>query len=1317
MGDLPKPPVPDIVLSIFAGDWPKGSETRMRELADIWDAAAEDYENAKKDGQQARDQLLAAIESDSEEAMRTSVNQLLEDEGGIQAQIDDARELAQMCRSYADELVTTKYIIYAAMAEAAASLVGLFLGPLGWGAAAAKVAAKRAAMRGVIKGVISRVAGKAASSAASRLGKAAAAKTPRMAKAVATEVASQAAGNAAVTAAGQTAAYMDSGVAFDPSRTAQAAAGGAAFGVGSGAVRGARGRGGLATNLMSGAGGAVTSGASAGGVEADDIAGSMVESAAGGTNTSNSTTTTSNYQSNARSASPDSAVSAPGYESPTAQPSTSTDSTPPNPSETAKPNTQDISASHGNSTPSAAEGPATATGGDTPPPDGGETYTPPNMGESTASNSPAADSSPTQGNQAQAAADIGASDSQAAAENASHPSGIGQGADGSTSAGESHPDAAGDASDTSLSGGDGQHSADSQQSAGDSQTATGDSQSSHTPHSAGDSQTATEAQSSADSHTGTDSQTNQESPNPQAATSESGSHPGADSTASPSESTGTPSDSTASPSESAPTGETNSNTSSSSDTQTSDSAPTESHSPRATEPTADQPHSAGERPQSEQPAQADLGSTATPISESPAHSASDQSTSTDSAHTSTSAGHSPDAPSTAHSTESGTTRSDDPDPGGPAERPAAIADSQGRLLDDGQHADSANTAAPAGAAPIGAASAPPSSASPPSTPGSTTSRPSASTGTAPGKPADHNAGEAATDTDSDSDTASTESDGPTAPQATDTATTDSQSTDPVRESDSSGDTVGTPGDDIGTSPAATHAAADSNLDSRVRQMDSVAETSDSAEHTSGREGTHEASPDTQSTDPAQTSSPQANPAPPIDREMARCAQYALHDAQERHNTRFGPLPDTESVAAGQVHAAVGSKPHVDANLGGDPDKTTAAWNRIADHLQGKPGATAVVTVSWADSNENGHVFLAENNNGRIEFYDPATGERHPWPPTYTHVNAVASSVINPDGTPAHPVDPAVDPSPYDEASAAVGDVDGNKPPIVYGEYEEIDPSEAPAELRQYLDNLPVDARNHASEPMVKVRTGTLPNGKQILDYRMERTFADSLPGSLHNETASPRDGENVTMVSTAISAPFEAGGEPDPNSAYNSAMWEVHGDRTVYGEADIHHSYPGIGRTSSELAAQRAVHKDEAKYEPKDDDHAGHIFGHQFFPSQGAPNFFAQNGNFNTSAYNKMEGEWANWVNSEYGRDVHVKIETIFFFDDGGNRPSTLTVDYEVRAPDRDGKDDLIKTDKANTTARTEEFDNEARVQFDHTKKAEIDKILREYLAKLEEAK
>ncbi|MFZ2512709.1 MAG: DNA/RNA non-specific endonuclease [Gordonia sp. (in: high G+C Gram-positive bacteria)] len=111
-----------------------------------------------------------------------------------------------------------------------------------------------------------------------------------------------------------------------------------------------------------------------------------------------------------------------------------------------------------------------------------------------------------------------------------------------------------------------------------------------------------------------------------------------------------------------------------------------------------------------------------------------------------------------------------------------------------------------------------------------------------------------------------------------------------------------------------------------------------------------------------------------------------------------------------------------------------------------------------------------------------------------------------------------------------------------------------------------------------------------------------------------------------------------------------------------------MGRTSEETSHQRTVSSlgdsGTNRHGAITGDHAGHIAAHRFILDQGLPNLFAQNGTFNTSAYKKMENEWAALVND--GLQVEGTVK--FRFDSTSDRLNKVMIDFEGIKPGFEGE-------------------------------------------------
>lgn len=151
----------------------------------------------------------------------------------------------------------------------------------------------------------------------------------------------------------------------------------------------------------------------------------------------------------------------------------------------------------------------------------------------------------------------------------------------------------------------------------------------------------------------------------------------------------------------------------------------------------------------------------------------------------------------------------------------------------------------------------------------------------------------------------------------------------------------------------------------------------------------------------------------------------------------------------------------------------------------------------------------------------------------------------------------------------------------------------------------------------------------------------------------------------------------------NTVTWTNDAEgRPIRAEADLSEVFSGIDRGSAETRAQR-----ESADRGVDGDQGGHLIGHRFVKDQGLKNLFPQNGNFNTSAYKKLENEWADWIDS--GMDVHINVQLTPVNQD---RPDRVRVSYEVTDP-ADGR---VVYDQRVT------FRNEAGQQFDRVPRADM---------------
>lgn len=1373
MGDVPKPPVPDLVLSVFGGDWPEGSETQMRALADVWDTAAADLDAARREGQQVRDRLLQEIVSDAVPLMHNAVGEIVDDDTGLQAQIDHARAIAEECRRFAGDLEITKWAINLAMVEAAASVGMLLFGPGGLGLAMAKMAGKRLAMRQLINAAVQRIASRGMLAAVQNKSRSAVVR--QIALTSGREALQQAAMNGGIEATAQGIAHFRSGTEFRGDRLGRASMAGGLYGAGSGGVRGVTGNS-VRGSLLSGAAGSATSGGVMNGdIDAQDLVYGAIESGADGTGgTSNS------YTPGVTAADPH--ATTPG---PAAAPSTGVEGTSIAPS---SPSSESMTSG---AAPSAETGggalthdtPASTSDGATEGREGGTTSVAdepaaaPVAGEagspdSTSLNLDPADSTTVS---AQGDADLGAAP-QHSGDGINVPESDMEPGHSEQSGGvaEAADVAAADADVIQSEVGDGVERAD-----GDtpSTAETGAAQHGQVAHDTASTGEAEQVAAAPDGEHGDGLKQESEMPGadgedarlavddaqadaaPAEQVTEGQGHAAATEqvlgdTHSPAEGYGRPAQSSPegaaaqqtdplSPHDSAAHG----NTAAPADNGAQGNA-LPSHDLAAhgnTAPPADNGmHGTG--PVHRDGFTADEGMApvrdgATTIQDNslaahgsdPVHrTPSSESLSADSAvYTST-----PDGPTVSgqDAVVQHVSASEDPFVGlsdslvGEMDSISSLAAESGSSFAGtgtgtgtggtmspaiASTAAPAAPAAPAGpaapAAPAGpatpaapaaapvspppAAGAPASAAAPSPAPAQPAPPPPAA-GSPPPPPAAAKIGAApvagAGPDAARGPVATPQSDypkpaprptdssmappprpaAPSAPSATSTTTT-------------TGDGSPTAGDALAATTAAAAGAGAVSASDRASAISAYQRMA--------------------------ARSHAALDAGPVDTRLPRCADQALDAMSQIYDKPFGSVSESAEVAAGAVHGAAGGSPDVYPNRAGDPDLATRAFQsieqRVLDH---GPGASALVTLGWHPRGElSGHVVLAVNDGGAVKFYDPATGESHPWPPTYTEVGAVAASHYDAAGNPVPAVESGLSREQLLElASTEVGDVDANKPAIAYEDRVSIPLEEAPAVLREQFDALPAQVRAAIDTISVQQRIGTLPDGSQLRDYRIEIELDENFTQSVfeHHDVPAPRPGERVGIVQVALSAPYTvADGTVEttpPNTQYNSATWEYHGLRTAYGEAEIHHTYPGIGRERTELAAQRNVHRDLERYGTIPGDHAGHLLGHQFFPTQGIPNFFAQNGYFNTVPFNRTEGEIAYYATLLDDIDVSVPVRINLIYGQTGQRPTEVSMWFNP------------EIDEIPVLRRPRElfFYNTADATGDDVKKAEVEKNLNDFL-------
>ena len=193
--------------------------------------------------------------------------------------------------------------------------------------------------------------------------------------------------------------------------------------------------------------------------------------------------------------------------------------------------------------------------------------------------------------------------------------------------------------------------------------------------------------------------------------------------------------------------------------------------------------------------------------------------------------------------------------------------------------------------------------------------------------------------------------------------------------------------------------------------------------------------------------PPTTPTKPDDVDTTDCAHNALDALAERHRSPIGPVRRRRqgrrtSTGRGAVrghrdHAR--SAPAPGHRPGGTPDDgATDAYDAISDRLtELGDGSTALVTSNWTSGTyTGGHTYLAHNDGGDITFADPTSGETHP------------AADLQRRGRRGRRIrEPRRHSrsrnSTSENVSSTIGDVDANKEPATYTDWESADRSDAP----------------------------------------------------------------------------------------------------------------------------------------------------------------------------------------------------------------------------------------------------------------------------------
>ncbi|MFD4404841.1 toxin glutamine deamidase domain-containing protein [Nocardia sp. NPDC058499] len=160
---------------VGAGDWPEGDETAMRRVESAWTQLATDLQEIGPDANHAIDQVLAAIEGDTAQAISDRWTELGHGKGAFDGLIKHIETLGDEIGDGAADIEHTKLVVIASLAIFAvemAALLAVASTGVGAPAAGARAAASqtitRIAIRTAIKQLLQRMATKAAMKAAAR---------------------------------------------------------------------------------------------------------------------------------------------------------------------------------------------------------------------------------------------------------------------------------------------------------------------------------------------------------------------------------------------------------------------------------------------------------------------------------------------------------------------------------------------------------------------------------------------------------------------------------------------------------------------------------------------------------------------------------------------------------------------------------------------------------------------------------------------------------------------------------------------------------------------------------------------------------------------------------------------------------------------------------------------------------------------------------------------------------------------------------------------------------------------------------------------
>lgn len=132
-------------------------------------------------------------------------------------------------------------------------------------------------------------------------------------------------------------------------------------------------------------------------------------------------------------------------------------------------------------------------------------------------------------------------------------------------------------------------------------------------------------------------------------------------------------------------------------------------------------------------------------------------------------------------------------------------------------------------------------------------------------------------------------------------------------------------------------------------------------------------------------------------------------------------------------------------------------------------------------------------------------------------------------------------------------------------------------------------------------------------------------------------GNVITRTAGKNTVTYTLDAQGNPISAKGTLLEDFGGGRRSYAEA-----------SAQTDAAARGVAGDQG----------GHLVAHTFMPEQGSVNMFPQDANFNSSAFKKLENDYARYLNDGHRVDFEHQLGN---FDSLTGRPGTVDVTFTVR--------------------------------------------------------